>query len=273
LETHHDGTNPDAQSQIKDALLFAQQLADREIASIERIHKRTLVSFGYIGVFVAATIGVFGYIGYSNLQDAAVATARSQMEKEVAAQVREKLTTEKINQIVQDQVRDLSSTILKAEIRKELESPPLSTSIQRKAGEEAQGIIQRQFSPRHFSAAQSKILIEQLTDMKDLSGYTVGVIPAAFNVEAINYASEIKESLSHSKVKVIDQINFDKPPIEGVGIYYDERQPDTYARHLQDALRAAGVTSRLVPGTLQYSTENSAQGAALEVFVGTKPMQ
>jgi hypothetical protein len=265
-------------TQITEALLFAQQLADHEIQSIERIHRRTLLSFGYVGIFVAAAIGVFGYIGYSNLRDASIASASAQMQKEVTKQVQEKLTEENINQIVRNQVRDLSATTLTAEIHKELNSPPLSTSILESADVEAQSQIKKQFSPRHFSPAQSKIFIAQLADMKDLPGCEVSVSPALFNVEATNYASEIKESLSHTKVVSIELINFDQPPVDGVGIYYDKQKSETCARHLQDALQTAGVSAKLVPGTPNLlgiangNNPNSVVGP-LEIFVGTKPME
>jgi hypothetical protein len=266
-------TNSGSQDQLKDALLFAEQLAKREIESIERIHKRTLQSFGYIGAFAAAVLAVFGYIGYANLKDASIATASAQMQKEVTMQVREKLTTENINQIVRDQIRDLSATNLTAEIHRELTSPPLSSSIRQAADEEAQRQIRKQFSPRHFSPAQSKQLIGRLADMKELYSYSVAVNPALFNVEAITYATEIRESLSHSKMKIIEFASFDKPPIEGVGIYYDEQQPDTYARQLQEALKAAGVVAKLVPGKIETPVPGPGQKSPLEIFVGSKPMQ
>jgi hypothetical protein len=155
---------------------------------------------GYVVGAALALLAVFGFIGFSNLRDFAVDSARSQMQKEVTKQVQEKLTTENINKIVKEQIRDVSVANLDLEIRKDLTSPPLSNSIRQAADEEAQGLMRKQYSPRHFSPAQSKKLIDELEQMKDLDGYAVCVAPAMSNVEAINYASEIKQSLSKSKM-------------------------------------------------------------------------
>jgi hypothetical protein len=162
--------------------------------------------------------------------------------------------------------------MLTAEIHKELNSPPLSTSIRQSADEETQRQIAKQFSPRHFSPEQSKLFIQQLDEMADLNGAFVTVNTVFFNVEATNYASEIKGSVSHSKMTKVEWVTFDEQPVEGVGIYYDKQQPDSYARHLQDALRAVGVASKLVPGKPNYQSKPG-QAAALEIFVGAKPMQ
>ncbi|HSY34533.1 MAG TPA: hypothetical protein VK814_02170 [Acidobacteriaceae bacterium] len=258
--------------EIKNALLFARATADDEIKSIERIHKRTLLSFGYIGVFVAAAVAIFGYIGYSNLRDASIATAKAQMQKEVEEQVREKLTTEKINQIVQDQLRDLSAASLHAEIHKELLSDPFASSIRQAADEEAKAQITKQFSPRHLSPAQASLLLQKLTDSKELNGYPIAVTSWTFNVEATNYAGELRKCLSHSPMKLLEMASYDKDPVEGLGIYYDQRQPDT-ARLLQDALRAAGLDAKLVPGTAQGVIIAPGQKYPLEIFVGSKAME
>lgn len=266
------------QDQLNKALLFAQQIADHEIESIERIHKRTLQSFGFIGAFAGALFAVIGFIGYSNLKNASIATARAQMQREVSDQVRQKLTTDNINQIVKDQLRDLSNASLKEEIHKELTSPPLYDSIRQAAHAEAQRQISSQFSPRHLTSAQSRLFVEQLTESKELLDYPVAVAPWAANVEATGCAAEIKESLTHGKLKIIETASFNQPPIEGIGIYYSGLQSLSYAQLLQNAFRAAGVSAKLVPGVLVYSVPTTDQKVVgqkipLEVWVGSKPLQ
>lgn len=258
--------------EIKNALIFARATAADEIKSIERIHKRTLVSFGYIGGAVLALAAIFGYIGYSNIKDASITTAKAQMQKEVVEQVREKLTTEKINQIVRDQLRDLSASSLHEQIHKELISDPLATSIRQAADAEAKAQIAKQFSPRHLSPTQASLLLQELTDSKELSGYPIAVTSLIFNVEATNYAGELRKCISRSPMKLLEMVSYDKDPVEGIGIYYDQRQPDT-ARLLQDALRAAGLDAKLVPGTIQGTIIAPGQKYPLEIFVGSKAIE
>ncbi len=262
------------QDQTKEALDFAGQLADREIASIERIHNRTLVSFGYIGVFAATVLAIFSYIGYSNLKTAAIAAAQDQMKLEVTRQVKDQLTKENINQIVRDQIRDYSATSLTAEIHRDLTTPPLSTSIKQVADDKAEELIRKQFSPRHFSATQSKQLIDQLANMKELYDYPIGVNPAPLDDEAKHYANEIKESLSHTNMKWVDNVSFNSGQVDGVGIYYQMSRSESYAIHLRDALEAAGVHATMVPSWIVSPLVQSADAKVpLEIFIGTKPMR
>jgi hypothetical protein len=272
VDTKDAAPNYYGPDEIKNALIFAQQSADREIASIDRIHKRTLQYFAGVGAFGAAVLAIFGYIGYSNLRDASIASARDQMQKEVVEQVRAKLTTEKINQIVRDQLHDLSAASLHDEIHKELLSEPLASSIRQAADAETKAQIAKQFSPRHLTPAQASLLLQKLKDSKELNGYPIAVTSWTFNVEATNYAAELRKCISHSPMKLLEMVSYDKDPVEGLGIYYDQRQPDT-ARLLQDVLRAAGLDAKLVSGTVQGAIIAPGQNYPLEIFVGSKAME
>ena len=271
MKTDHDGLPPSDAIQIKEALQFAQGLADREIKNIERLHNRLVVWFGIIFGLAVGLVGLFSWIGYSNIQRAAISAARSELQDEVTKQVQEKLTKENINQIVKDQVRDLSSTTLNAAIHKELTSPPLSTSILATADNEAKRLIEEQSLPRSLTAAQSKILIDRIAETKDLDGLPISVNAIAIGAEPRDYADEIKKSVSHSKMKLVEFVSFnDAYPIEGVGIYYDKSQSDSLARQLQAALSAAGVSSRLVPSTGPSFASKEGPPTSLEVYVGLK---
>jgi hypothetical protein len=267
--------------EIKNALIFARATADAEVESIERIHRRTLVSFGYVGGAVLALAALFGYIGYSNLQKAAITTAKAQMQKEVEEQVREKLTTEHIDQIVRDQLRDLSASSLHEQIHKELISDPLASSIRQAAETETKAQIAKQFAPRHLSAAQSALLLQKLAAVKELKDFPIAVTTWQFDFEATTYAGELRTCFSHSTMKVQPLAHYDKDPVDGLGIYYDKRQPE-HARLLQEALRAAGLDSKLVPGTFDGGQlANSVfQGVIkpgedypLELFVGSRTIK
>jgi hypothetical protein len=259
---------------VSAALLFAKQLADSEISSIERIHNRTLRYIGFIGVFVAAAFAFFGFIGYTNLKEAAIASAESQMKKEVTTQVQDKLTEKNINKIVKDQINDYSVATLNDAIHKELSSPPLSISIRQAAADEARTQISKQFSPRHFRDSQSKAFIKYIEGTKELIGYTVEVTPAQFNIESKNYAKEIEASVRLSKLKPSTTYVYvaNQDAVEGVAIYREETSPEIYAHLLQSALAAAGVSARIISGTMLPVTPQG-QNPPLVIFVGPRQME
>jgi hypothetical protein len=258
---------------IKEALLFAQQLADHEIESIKRLHDRTLKALGYLGAGVLVVGGFIGFIGYVNLKDAAIAATQAQMQKEVTKQVQEKLTQENVNQVVRDQLKSYSESALSAEIHRELTTPPLSTSIREAADSEAQQLINRQQAPRRFTSAQSKAFVDALSAQPELFEYPVAVTSAFQIGEPADYASGIRQSLMRSKVKVIESAMFDAPPIEaGVGIYYPEgKSGEGLARLLQASLQTAGVKAQLVPGKWSNMSGQPTAVTPLEIFVGSKP--
>jgi hypothetical protein len=257
---------------IKEALLFARQLADHEIESIDKLHERTLKALGYVGAGVLLVSGFLGFIGYVNLKNAAISAAQAQMQTEVAKQVHEKLTQENVNQIVREQIKNYSESALSAEIHKELTTPPLSTSIREAADSEAQQLINRQQAPRRFTSPQSKAFVDALSAQSELFGYPVAVTSAYQIGEPANYASEIRQSLMRSKVKVIESAQFDAPPIEeGVGVYYPEgKSGERLALLLQASLQTAGVKAQLVPGKWLMGAPTTT-AIPLEVFVAAKP--
>jgi hypothetical protein len=267
--------------EIKNALIFARATADAEVESIERIHNRTLKSFGYIGGAVLALGAILGYIGYSNLKVAAIRTAKTQMQQEVVEQVREKLTTEKINDIVRDQVRELSASSLHEQIHKELVSDPLASSIRQAAEAEAKAQVAKQFAPRHLSSKEKSLLIGTLASSSALKDYPVAGAGVPGDFEAATYAAELLECLSKT-MQVQRMALYDAPSVDGLGIYYDKRQPDP-ARLLKEVFRAAGLAAKLVPGTykggqlansvFQDALLPAGQSYPIEVYVGAKTVK
>lgn len=262
---------PSNQDQVKDALLLARQIASDEIESIDRLHKRTLASLAVIAGIVTAFWAIVAFIGFDNLKGAAIAVAESQMRDEVTRQVQEKLTKENINQIVREQIQSYTSQNLTNQIHKVLTEPPVSLSIKEAADREAQEMIHKQFSPRRFTSEQSRLLIEQVNGTKALDGLPIAVNSLTVNVEANNYAAQIKESLSHCKMKLVEFYGFPEArQVEGVGIYYDAQRDDTKAHLLGDALSRAGVPFTFMPVSGQPATSPP---NPLEIYVGAKPMR
>ena len=75
-------------------------------------------------------------------------------------------------------------------------------------------------------------------------------------------------------MKIVDEVGFDKPPVEGIGIYYQQRKSESIALLMQEALRVAGIPSKLVPGNMQFSTQPVQPGQSpIEIFLGIKHMQ
>ena len=265
---------PDSQDHTKEALLLARQIAKDEIESIERLHKRTIAQLAIIAGSVTVLWAVIAYIGFDNLKSGAIAVAESKMRDEVTRQVQEKLTKENINQIVQDQIQSYTAQSLSAQIHREISGPPLSNEIRQAASDEARLLIRKQYSQRELTREQSKALIDKIATIKELAGYPVCVNPAAFNPEAIGYASSIEASLRRSALKIVDEVGFDKPPIEGIGIYYQQGTSESIALLMQEALRAAGISSKLVPGNMQFSTQPVPPGQSpIEIFVGMRHTQ
>ena len=266
----HEHMHKDNQ-ELFETLNFARQLAKEEIDSIERIHKRTLQSFAYIGVFVAAAAALFGYIGYVNLKTAAISTAENQMRTEVKKQVQAKLTKENIDDIVQDQVRSFSATRMSTAIHDELINPPLSTVIRAAAADEARNQIKQQFLPRHFTETQSRDFVTAVNEQSELYEYPVVVLPMNMNIEAEVYANEIRASVARTKMKLVDFGGFAKNPVEGVAIYRDQSSSKTYAIRLQEAFLACGIHAIIVDA-LPVVPQSSKEKPPMVIFVGPKHM-
>jgi len=262
----------DGDKRVKDALTFARQIAKEEIDSIERIHKRTLQSFAYIGIAMAAAAGIFGYLGYSNLRDTAIATAENQMRTEVTKQIQDKLTKEDVEGIVQDQVRIYSATKMSEAVHKELIAPGESAMIRAAAADESRSQIKEQFAQRHFTDAQSKAFIKAVNAQVDLDGYPVNVLPMMMNSEAETYANEIKASVTQTKLKIEENFfGFNKSAVAGVAIYRDQTSPEIFARRLQEAFLACGIDATIVsaPPSLPIPKDGK---IPMVIFVGPRHM-
>ncbi len=66
-------------------LKFAQALADREIAAIDRLHQRTLKHFGYAAAGFGVELSFFAWVGYENLTKTAIPVATQEVQDEVCS--------------------------------------------------------------------------------------------------------------------------------------------------------------------------------------------
>ena len=142
-------------SDLKEALEFAERMANQEIGSIDRLHQRTIRQLSILAGVFLLLLGVFGgvlgWVGFTNLRDSAIKIAQAQMKDEVSRQVQEKLTKEHIDQIVQDQIRSYSKSSLDSAIKQDLQTEPLSTEIRNAATGAARNLVGTMFSQRHFT--------------------------------------------------------------------------------------------------------------------------
>lgn len=264
--------SPVCEDRVREALLFAQGLAREEIQSIERIHSRTLKSFAYIGILLAAGGALIGFIGFLNLRNMAISTAQSQMQAEVTKQVREKLTKENIESIVQDQVRAYSETKLQGAVQTALKQTAQSQMIRAAAADEARNQVKKQFAARRFTKEQSDAFVKAMTDQPDLDGYPVEVMASPFSLEAADYAGEIRSSVALTKVKMIDNFpGFQISATEGVAIYRDKASPESLAHSLQKAFIACGIDAKIIAAPSPPSNFlPTGEKIPLLIFVGVR---
>ena len=72
---------------VSDLLKFARETAASEIANIERLHNKTLLSLTIIVSVFGLISGFLGWLGYDHLRDAAIGVARTQMQETVSSEV------------------------------------------------------------------------------------------------------------------------------------------------------------------------------------------
>lgn len=259
-----------ADTNVREALSFARQLAREEIDSIERIHRRTLLSFAYLGIFVAAMAAVIGYIGYANLRNAAIATAENETRTEVAHQIQEKLTQENVEGIVTQQVRIYSATKMSDAVHRELMTPEESKMIRAAADDEARNQVKQQLAPRHFSKDQSDAFVKAVNAAPDLAGYPVELMPDFLSTEARQFTAELSKSIALTKLKVIIGFpGFNADATDGVAIYRDQTSPEIYARKLQEAFLESGVDAKIISAPSSAPAPDG-QKVPMVIYIGNR---
>jgi hypothetical protein len=257
------------ESRLEETFKLAQALADRELASIDRLHSRTLRYIGYVIAFFVAGFGILGYVGYKNLQELAVGAATRQVKTEATRQVQLQLTKQGITEIVHEQTHDFVEGELRDQVHAEIMSGPLHREIIAIASAQSRELV-AMVGPRHFTSAQAAKLREAIAARDDLAGYPVTIRPYELDFEAVRYMQEIRAGLATTKLAAGNSSVFaNSPASEGVVIFYDENAGEHYARLLAEAFSAAEVTAKVESSRLTPSTPLGGKPPLL-VFIGPR---
>lgn len=84
----------------RETLQFVQRLAEVEIQRIDRLHGEYIRWIAGSSIVIAAIFGLFGFIGFSNLKEQAVATASKAEQEEVQKLIQKRLTDANVDAIV-----------------------------------------------------------------------------------------------------------------------------------------------------------------------------
>ena len=240
---------------VQAALTYARALAQDELSAIDRMHQR---SVRYIlAVISVLLIGgtIIGWIGFKNLKDTAIGTARRQVQSETTTQVREQLTREKLEEIVANQVAGFTRHQLTAEVNREINIGPLHNQIIQNAREQSQRQLSLALAPRKLSQQQADRLARALKAEKGEYARLVFITGLTYDVESQNYESQITEAFKAGNFMLGYRNNLTTPDVfsYGVTIVYDRdyferaRELDAPKRMLT-LLQSAGVKAVLFPG-------------------------
>jgi hypothetical protein len=260
---------------IKEALKFAQELADREISQIQRMHDRSLRYIGFVLTAAFALFGVVGWLGYQNLRNTAVGVAQRQMKAEVAAQVAANLKKADVTDIVREQLTKDTRAQLDAEIKKEIKDGPLHQEIVTIAADQSRQIIGGIFRQRHFSAQQAEMLNVEMSKTYFFATYPIHIRRVSANSEAENYANEILNALVKCGATIAKEpYAADAPATEGVTIYYEPKVPTADVNRLVHAFSSAGVETRAVSSPIvRRDGVTTIHDPMIEIWVGPEPIR
>lgn len=167
---------------LEGALKFAQALADREIAAIDRLHQRTIRYIGYGAGAFGLLLSFFAWVGYENLKQAAVRVATDEVQQEVVRQVRAQLTTKGLTDVVHGETDAFVKGELRNQLHGEITTGPLHQEILSIASTQSKQFIYSQLAPRHLTDAQAVKLEAAIAQSPDLIGYPVIARPQGFDL-------------------------------------------------------------------------------------------
>jgi hypothetical protein len=260
---------------LEDAFKFAQALADREIAAIDRLHQRSLKYIGYGAGAFGLLLSFFAWVGYQNLKETAINVATKEVQDEVVRQVQTQLTTKGVADVVHGETDGFVKGELRNQLHAEITKGPLHQEILSTASAQSRDLINAQFAPRHFTDAQAVKLENAIAQSSDLTDHPVIALPQIYDLEAQQYGREIERALQASKVKYL-QGSISSPAADamegmrGLVIYFEETTDRKYADSLARAFRSAGLDVA-VKGSKYYSAMPIKGSTTVCVFVGAKP--
>jgi hypothetical protein len=219
---------------------------------------------------------IIGWIGFANLKDTAVSTARRQVQTETITQVRDQLTREKLEGIVANQVEEFTRHQLSAEVKREINTGPLHDQILQNAREQSQRQLSLALAPRKLRQPQADKLAHALQAEKGGYARLVFVTSLTYDVESQNYESQITEAFKAGGFQLGYRNNLTTPDVfsYGVTVVYDQdyferaRELDAPKR-LLSALQDAGVKAVLFPGK-EIDTEGETIKPVFTIWVGPR---
>ncbi len=233
--------------------------------------------------YILAVVSVFllggtiiGWIGFKNLKDAAISTARKQVQSETITQVRDQLTREKLESIVASQVDAFAQHQLTAEVNREISTGPLNNQILQNAREQSQRQLSLALASRKLSQQQADKLARALKVEKGNYARLVFITSLTYDVESQNYESQITEAFKGGGFNLGYRNNLTTPDVfsYGVSIIYDSdyfehaKEPDAPKRMLT-MLQNAGVKAVLFPGK-EINTEGETVKPIFTIWVGPR---
>ena len=261
---------------LQAALTFARSLAQDELSAIDRMHQR---SVRYIlAVISVLLIGgtIIGWIGFKNLKDNAISTARRQVQSETITQVREQLTREKVEGIVATQVEGFTRHQLTAEVNREINAGPLHDQILQNAREQSKSQLSLALAPRKLSQQQAGKLVQALKAEKEDYARLIFVTSLTYDVESQNYESQVTEAFRLGGFQFGNRNNLTTPDVFSYGVtivydhdYFEHAKDLLTPKRLLTLLQNAGVKATLFPGK-EIDTEGETVKPVFTIWVAPR---
>jgi len=257
------------------ALNYAREIAQMELANIDRIHARTVKTIGWVMTAATILFLVIGWIGFLNLKAMAVSAAETQMQAEVARQVRTQLTEQGITKIVKEQVRSFSADEIHVALKNEIESGPLHQEILDTAGRQSQQLLTRSIGDRHLSHSDAMNLEHAIRANPELRTKRIEFLCAPNNAEAYRYKEQIKKALHSGGITRdwdgdnSDQIA-DSGIRDGVVIFYSAESSPSLAEEFREVFKAASIEAQVVS---TKAVQAEGDQPRIIIFIGTRRVQ
>jgi len=120
----------------KDALNFAQQMADFELKRIDRMHIR------FMG-FITLTVATLAFIGWANLKTTAIDVATRLVDQQVKELVAQRLTDSRLTALVDDEVKKKADASINLQVQIQVQSG-VQTAIDERLGPLVAIAVERQ---------------------------------------------------------------------------------------------------------------------------------
>lgn len=252
---------------MKDALDFAEKMAEFELKRIDRIHIRFLWFVGSAVTLVLAVLTVLGFIGYNNMRAMATSAAEDQLRTEVANQIKAKLSKENLPEIVQNEIHTYAKNELQSQIVEQINNGPLHQRILEVGRQETATLAKTLLTPRTLRPDDATRIVNAINADEKLKGQVYAIAWGMNGLETDLYERQVSNALQKT------QLTYDaKLAVEidsaGVTIYFNEGQDRIHAEHLADAFKAGHIKAKVEPKVLYYQNEPAKDSKALVIGIG-----